>query len=329
MKPRNTNLAPSRAEVMRALEGCVDEVTSDYLAPVEQCWQPSDLLPDPSAPSFLEEVRELQSLAEELNSDFWAVLIGDTITEEALPTYEAWLMDVEGVQQRDENSWAKWIRHWTAEENRHGDLLNRYLYLSGMVNMKEVERSTQYLLADGFDIGTARDPYRNFVYTSFQEIATNVSHRRVASLAKAHDNPQLAKICGTIAADEARHARAYKQFVTRIFEIDPSQMMLAFEDMMRKRIVMPAAMLRETGGNAGELFTHFSDAAQRLRVYTTDDYIHIFESLLEDWSIETVSELNDPAEQARDFLVALPNRLRRIARRLKASEKPYSFKWLA
>lgn len=27
--------------------------------------------------------------------------------------------------------WARWNRHWTAEENRHGDVLNKYLYLSG------------------------------------------------------------------------------------------------------------------------------------------------------------------------------------------------------
>jgi acyl-[acyl-carrier-protein] desaturase len=47
-----------------------------------------------------------------------------------------------------------------------------------------MEVSTQYLIADGFDIGTGRDPYRNFIYTSFQELATNVSHRRVASQAK-------------------------------------------------------------------------------------------------------------------------------------------------
>lgn len=30
-----------------------------------------------------------------------------------------------------EHPWAVWTRGWTAEENRHGLLLNRYLYLSG------------------------------------------------------------------------------------------------------------------------------------------------------------------------------------------------------
>jgi hypothetical protein len=38
----------------------------------------------------------------------------------------------------------------------HGDLLNKYLYLSGRVNMREVEMTTQHLISDGFDIGTGR-----------------------------------------------------------------------------------------------------------------------------------------------------------------------------
>jgi acyl-[acyl-carrier-protein] desaturase len=79
--------------------------------------------------------------------------------------------------------------------------------------MKEMETSTQWLIADGFDIETDTDPYKNFVYTSFQELATNVSHRRTATLAKKYGNTHLSKVCGVIAADEMRHAKAYKTFV--------------------------------------------------------------------------------------------------------------------
>ncbi len=35
--------------------------------------------------------------------------------------------------------WADWTRQWTAEENRHGDLLNKYLYLCGKVDMRQIE----------------------------------------------------------------------------------------------------------------------------------------------------------------------------------------------
>ena len=45
--------------------------------------------------------------------------------------------------------WARWLRGWTAEENRHGDLLNRYLYLSGRVDMRQVETTVHHLLRNG------------------------------------------------------------------------------------------------------------------------------------------------------------------------------------
>ncbi len=322
-------LSNVRLEVMQTIEKSMDEILEKYLKPVEEYWQPSDLLPDSRNPDFYEEVKEIQKASREMDYDLFAVLIGDTITEEALPTYEAWLMDLEGIDQEERNGWSKWIRSWTAEENRHGDLLNKYLYLSGRVNMKEMEISTQHLLRDGFDIQTGRDPYRNFVYTSFQELATNISHRRVATLAKKTGNNLLAKICGIIASDEARHANAYKDFVKRIFAINPGEMMLAMEDMMKKKIVMPAHLLRESGGKIGGLFSHFSDAAQRTRVYTTHDYIEILKLLLKEWDIEHISRINDEAERARDYLMTLPERLQRIAERLKTPEKQYQFKWIA
>lgn len=318
-----------RIEVMHTIGASMDELLEKYLRPIEENWQPSDFLPDSSSPTFGEEVAELQELAKEMSYDLFVTLIGDTVTEEALPTYESWLMDVVGVDNVERNGWSRWVRAWTAEENRHGDLLNKYLYLSGRVNMREFEITVQYLINDGFEIGTGRDPYRNFVYTSFQELATNISHRRVATQCKKCSNHQIAKMCGMIAADEMRHANAYIEFAQRIFDIDPSEMMLAFEDMMRKKIVMPAGFLRESGDQMGDLFDVFSDAAQRASVYTTQDYIDILTSLLKQWDIANIRELNDDGEKARDYLMKLPARLQRISERIKISPIQHQFKWLA
>ena len=318
----------NKREVMQFLAQNMEEIVAEYLKKIDDNWQPSDFLPESNQANFLAEIRDLQEQCKALPYDYLAVLVGDVITEEALPTYESWLMDVEGISKNEPSGWAKWVRMWTAEENRHGDLLNKYLYLSGRVNMRQMEISTQYLIADGFEIGTATDPYRNFIYTSFQELATNISHRRTATLAKQHGAAQLSKICGVIAADEARHAKAYKSFVSKIFDIDPNEMMLAFEDMMRKKIVMPAHFMRQAGEKIGATFSHFSDAAQRLGVYTSWDYTNILESLIEEWKISTMSNLSSQAEKARDYLMTLPERFKKVAGRGIKAPLEYEFSWI-
>jgi len=319
-----------RLEVMQFLEKNIDSFVENYLIPVEKIWQPSDLLPDSEKETFFEDVKELREIAKDLPYDFWVVLVGDTITEEALPTYESWLMDVEGINQVDEggNGWSKWVRNWTGEENRHGDLLNKYLYLSGRVNMREIEMTTQHLINDGFDIGTGRDPYKNFVYTSFQELATYVSHNRVSQIAKKFGDNKLSKMCRLIAGDEMRHHQAYSEFVNRIFQVDPSEMMLAFQYMMKQKIVMPAHFLRESGEKISTAFEQFSDSAQRIGVYTANDYIEILQKLIEKWEIDKITGLTAEAEKARDFLMKLPARMARISERLIIPEESHIFKWV-
>ncbi len=318
----------SRKEVMTYLEPFMEGEMATYLRPVEELWQPSDFLPDASKETFFADIKELQQNAKELPYDVLAVLIGDTITEEALPTYESWLMMVDDVSRNEQGGWMKFLRAWTAEENRHGDLLNKYLYLSGRVDMRAMEISTQYLIHDGFDIQTYNDPYRTFVYTSFQELATNVSHRRVAGLAKQAGDKLMAKMCGVIAADEARHAKAYISLIKKAFEVDANQVMLAFQDMMKKKIVMPAHFLREIGLQVGQTFGHFTDAAQRTGVYTATDYVDIMKELLVEWQIESIRDLNEAGEKARDYVMTLPDRLMRVAERMKSPGLDYKFSWI-
>ncbi len=188
-------------------------------------------------------------------------------------------------------------------------------------------KKLEIIIADGFDNGAGTDPYRNFVYTSFQEMATNISHRRVASLAKKDGNTLLSKLCGLVAADEARHAKAYKTFVNKIFEIDPNEMMLAFEDMMRKKIVMPAQCLKELGGKLNS-FSNFSLAAQRLGIYTSMDYVDLLRNLIDEWKIDGIRNLQEDGEKARDFLMSLPDRLARLAERNKPVNDTFKFSWI-
>ncbi|KAF7829757.1 stearoyl-[acyl-carrier-protein] 9-desaturase 6, chloroplastic [Senna tora] len=301
----SASMPAEKIEVFRSLEGWASERLLPLLKPVEQSWQPQNMVPDSSLPldEFMEEVKALRDRTAELPDEYFVVLVGDMITEEALPTYESMFNRFEGAGDdtgASQDPWAVWIRYWTAEENRHGDLLRTFLYLSGRVDML-------------MDPKIERNPYKGFVYTSFQERATFVSHGNTARLAKEGGDPVLARICGTIAADEKRHENAYVRIVAKLLEVDPTDAMLAIADMMHNKITMPAHLMYD--GRDPHLFQHFSAVAQRLGVYTANDYADILEYLIGRWRLEKLEGLTAEGKRAQDYVCGLAPRIRKLQER--------------
>lgn len=111
------------------------------------------MLPDPTRCGLLYGY-QFREAARCLTDDLLVVLVGNMITEEALPNYSIQLeriaRDPTGTSAAP---WACWLRGWTAEENRHGDLLNAYLRLTGRVDMRAVECTIHHLLRNGFHPG--------------------------------------------------------------------------------------------------------------------------------------------------------------------------------
>ena len=329
------------ANQLEVVQGMSDWATANILPmanDVAKNWQPQDYLPDPQAPDFEEEVEKLRERSNKLPDDYLVVLVGDMITEEALPTYMTMLNTLEGT--RDETGasatpWAVWTRKWTAEENRHGDLLNKYLYLTGRVDMKAIEGTIQRLIGSGMDPQTDNNPYLGFIYTSFQERATRVSHGNTARMAKEAGDLQLGIICGLIAADETRHEKAYCKIVEELFRRDPNGTMLCFADMMKKQITMPAHMMddgeHEKKNNGRNLFGDFAAVAEKLGVYTAEDYTDILEYLMGRWKIADITGLSEEAEAAKQYLLKLPARYRNLAKRVAARKKAIGeakFSWI-
>jgi acyl-[acyl-carrier-protein] desaturase len=308
-------------EVMTMLKDFVaDTVDKDLLNP-DDCWQPTDFLPDFSKADVFDEVRNLRERTDCIPDTIITSLVGNMITEEALPSYQTYFNMVVN-EERDltsTNGWVRWSRAWTAEENRHGDLLNKYLYLTGRCDMKAVEQTIHRLISNGFNANTNNDPYQTLVYTSFQERATKISHTNTGKLAdKAGDNI-LSRICKTIAGDEARHEKAYKSFMSKIFEIDPNGALKSFETMMRKQIVMPSIMMGE-GSSKPNMFADFSAITQKIGVYTAFDYANIIDHLVKLWNVENLTGLHDGVSKAQDFLCNLSARYKKIAERMKFPE---------
>ena len=315
-------------EVIQAIEPAV-ETHLQLLRPIATAWQPHDFLPDFSAEGWREQVDSLRDGAAAIPDDLLVVLVGDMVTEEALPSYSMALNQL--VQDRDgvgPAPWARWLRGWTAEENRHGDLLNAYLRLSGRVEMRAVERTVQSLIANGFDSDSGGDPYHMLVYTSFQERATRISHGNVGRLAEQAGDRTLSRICRTIAGDEARHETFYTRMMARVLDVDACGGILAFASMLERQIAMPGRLMAD--GSAPGLFDRFAVVAQRTGVYTAFDYAAIVEHLVKAWDIAGRA-VSGEAARAQDALCRSAHRYRRLADRVAAgiARQPQSaFSWI-
>jgi len=315
-------------EVIRAIEPAVAD-NLRLLVPIDKAWQPTDYLPGLEAEGWRDEVEAFRTAAEAVSDELLVVLVGDMITEEALPSYSVAL---NGLVKDDEGTrsapWARWLRGWTAEENRHGDLLNAYLRLTGRVNMRAVERTIHGLVANGFNPQTRANPYGLLVYTAFQERATRVSHGNVGRIAARHGDANIARICGVIAGDEARHEAFYTRMMAEVLEHDPAGGILAFRSMLRGGIAMPGRFMDD--GRDPDLFDHFAAVAQRTQVYTVRDYAAIVEHLVRTWNIAGRSVTGEPA-RAQDELCRQAERYERLADRTAATlekQPPVAFSWL-
>ncbi|EFJ20422.1 hypothetical protein SELMODRAFT_418316 [Selaginella moellendorffii] len=259
-----------------------------------------DCLPELSSESFYDEVRELRERAESLPNDYFFCLVGNMITEEALPTYWTMLNTLDGT--RDEISASPIsLPHWTSrlEANREDDPV---------------------LIGPGMDPQTENNPYLGFIYTFFQERATAISHGNTA---------RHTTVCGLIAFDEKRHENAYTRIMEKLFEIDSEGAMLGLEDMMRKKISMPAHLVYD--GQDKNLFEHFSLVAQRMGVYIAKDYAGILEHLVKRWNIESITGLSARAQKAQNFVCGLPQILRleeRAQSRVKKGPNTGTFSWI-
>jgi len=332
---RTNYLYPKHVEVIEDFAPLVDKMVDEILLETgEKSWQPQDYLPDMAQSEWEQDVKDLREAAQGCPDDLFVVLVGDMVTEEALPTYQTLLNTFEGCDDptgTTNSAWARWSRGWTSEENRHGDLLNKYLYLSGKCDLRSIEVTIQHLITTGFNPGAKKDPYRGFLYTSCQERATKISHGNVGKVARDYGAKDLQRICAKIAGDEGRHEKAYQEFSTEILKRDPDGLLMEFGDLMRGQIVMPAELM--TDGKDAKLYENFSECAQRLGVYTALDYADIIEHLVDHWKIGELTGLSSEAEKEQEYICRLPQRYRKLAERSMNKKKdeevvPQSFSWI-
>jgi acyl-[acyl-carrier-protein] desaturase len=259
------------------------------------------------------------------------VLVGNIVTEEALPSYQTAFNRYQGVADQtgvDQHPWARWSRAWTAEEKRHGDVTRAYVYLSGRVDLRSLEDTVQHLLRNGFDMRADGDPFRALVYAAFQEHATKTCWSQLGRIVGNVGAQRLHKICGLVAADEARHERVYATLLREAVRRGPAVTIRALFETLAHNVIMPARTM--TDGTDTRLFAHFADVGQRIGVYTFADYATNLSQMIDGLGLQTLGGLSGEASECRDTICALPARFHELAeQRAAAPPRPVPFRWIS
>lgn len=293
-------------EVIRGMEDFTRANVAKWMPPIDSDWQPADLLPDFSKPDWPDQVRSLQQQAAEIPARLLIVVAGNTITEDTVGSYQTALNRVDSFADKtgaDQHPMAIWSRMWTGQESRHGFALTGYLEKTGRVNMRAVQKTVQYLYGNGFT-GLGSDPYLGLCYTSEQERATRKSHGEVAKAAHYYGDRTLTVITGKIAGEERGHEGFNTDEFGEVFRQDPDGAVIAFRDLAKLEMIMPAARMSEEeiedDLRRTELFNRYAAMALACGIYTPKDYAEIILHFIKIWDIPHLS-VSGEAAKAQDF----------------------------
>ena len=120
----------------------------------------------------------LRAQADGIPDHVRAALALNILTEEGLPHFHRLL----AVYLGDDSHWRLWNNLWTAEEDRHGQVLHDYARDTRLFNQRKIEEMQFEYLRRGLPSGVGQGPYRVFAYTTVQERATQFSHAETGQI---------------------------------------------------------------------------------------------------------------------------------------------------
>lgn len=300
----------SKVEVLRDLEGVVYEMMAEH-EKKRELWFPSDLIGPREDEDPDRHRAALQKRASGIPDHARAALALNTLTEEGLPHFHRLLATHLG----DDSHWRSWNNLWTAEEDRHGQVLHDYVRDTRLFNERRFEEMQFEYIKAGFHPEWDQDPYRVFAYTTVQERATQHSHAMTGHIVGQYD-PTLGNVLDRVAREEARHFAFYRSIFKEILARDPDQA-LHSASFILPAIDMPGVTIPG--------FRELADVIRRSGIYGPRDYLRIVQEQIKYWKIETLTGLNELGRKAQDKILSIPERLRRIAEAMETRTRAKTF----
>jgi len=303
----------SKLEVLSDMEPVVRDFIDSH-ENKRDVWFPSEFLPaganDNDDAGHLAGLRDR---ARGLPDAMRVALTINILTEEGLPHFHRIIAENLGSR----TFWSLWNKLWTAEEDRHGNILRDYIRDSRLLNFNALESMQFDYLRSGFYPDWGGDPYKVFIYTTCQEKATQISHLNTGKMASGSE-PLLVSITQKIAQDESRHYAFYMNVFREILLRDPNEA-LASASAIMPAIDMPGISIQN--------FNDYADVIRRAGIYGPRDYKQIIEHLIKHWQIDVLTYLNEMGRKAQEKIMSIPARLERVAEYVETRSKSKSFRF--
>lgn len=294
-----------QSEVLASLEEIVRSLITAH-EQKRELWFPSEVLEFDQ-----EQLPELRERAGAVPDAARISLALGLLTEEGLPHFHRLV----AVHLGEDTFWQEWNNLWTAEEDRHGNAIRDYCRFTGIIDMPSLERLQFAYLRSGFKRRYRQDPYTLFVYTTFQERATQIAHARTAEAVESYE-PELNSLLQRIAGDEARHFAFYRRVFAEILSRDPNGALEAMAIAMQA-FDMP--------GRTIPGFSDLADVVRRTGIYGPTDYLHIVNEQLRFWNIDSLTGLDEKGKRRQQQVLEFPRSIERFADYLDKHTAPKQF----
>jgi len=216
---------PLAVRLLTELEPVVTDEINRHLTQARD-WYPHEYVPWSEGRTFagVLDGEAWQPANQKFSEAARAALIVNLLTEDNLPSYHFEIASQFGR----EGAWGEWVHRWTAEEDRHAQVIRDYLTVTRAVDPNELEDLRMKHMQTGF---TALHPgmLGGLAYVSFQELATRVSHRNTG---KSTGDPVAEQMFARIALDENLHMIFYRNMMSATLEVAPDAAMSAIRDVV-------------------------------------------------------------------------------------------------
>ncbi len=302
----------SKLEVLADLEPVVRDLIEKHESKRE-LWFPSELLPADEGQYNEKETAELRDRARDIPDSARVALALNILTEEGLPHFHRVVAENLGSR----TYWGLWNNLWTAEEDRHGNILRDYVRDSRLLNFRVLEKLQFEYIRAGFNPNWGGDPYKIFIYTTCQEKATQIAHLNTGKLVSEKE-PLLFSIAQKVSQDEARHYAFYMTVFKEILARDPNSALESASAIMPS-VEMPGLTILN--------FNTYADVVRRAGIYGPREYKKIIEQLITLWNIEVLTHLNELGTKAQEKIMSIPGRIEKLAEYIESRCTAKSFRF--